>query len=206
MSDIQDFLPGLLPYAPGVNDPAAFFGLRQAARDFCTRTKLWRHEVELDVEDSDPITITVPDESALVDIELARFEGEPLTARTLKWLDDNCRGWRDGELEGTPNYFTQIDVGTVIVVPWLEGTLKLNVWLKPTEDAEELPDFLLEHHRTTLCHGALAHILAMPNQSFTSVDTAALFASSFEARLNKLAEKSSTGQQRAVVRTRASFM
>lgn len=205
MKDLELFLPGLLAYAPGINDPAAFYGLRQAAIEFCERTKLWRHEDDYAVTAGTPVTITTPDDSVLYDIEHARFDGKDLTSKTLRWLDDQLCGWRDADYTGEPSYITQLDRNTALVVPSKAGTLTLNMWLKPTDDALELPDFMLDQHRQTICDGALGRILAIPNQSFTSVQAASLFAASFDSKILKLIAAVSQGQQRARVRTKAKF-
>jgi hypothetical protein len=202
---LSDYFNLIRPYAPGCADVTAKFGLRQAATDFLERTRLWRYSAAYSALENEPVAITTPAGSVLIDIEKAIFDDVPLEPKTTAWLDENMHGWRAGEFTGTPRYITQTEENTVILVPSATGTLSLYVWLKPSPTADELPEFMSEQHRTTLAHGALGYILAIPNQSFTNMDMGASFAASFGARLDKLFAKSSTGQQRARVRSKTSM-
>lgn len=77
--------------------------------------------------------------------------------------------------------------------------------LKPSEEAEELPDFLIDLYARVLADGALAEILSIPGQLFTSVDLAVYHAGRFERELDRLASQHVRGQQRAPVRITPQF-
>lgn len=206
MKDIADILPHIDQYAPGCPAPTAYFGIRQAAIDFCVRTRLWRYEDDFDIPGDESEGITTPYGSVLHEIELVQFDGADLCPKTTAWMDANCRGWRAGELEGQPSYVVQTEPNTLRVVPWQAGHINLFLWLKPSEDATDLPDFIVDQHRRTIAHGALAHILLMPGQPFTNPDLAVTFANMFTSSLDSLMRASSRGQQRGRTRTRAHFM
>lgn len=206
MKDIDEILPHVLQYAPGCSALTAYFGIRQAAIDFCERTRLWRYEDDFDIDGEDAECITTPYGSVLYEIELVQFDGEDLCPQTTAWMDSNCQGWRAGELEGLPNYVVQTEPNTLRVVPWQAGHINLFLWLKPSDDATELPDFIIDQHRKTISHGALAYILAMPGQPFSNDAKAAEFGALFTSKLDSLKRASSRGQQRGRTRTRAHFM
>ncbi len=206
MVDLSVFLPHIRQYAPGVSVPTAYFGSRQAAIDFCHRTKMWRYEDDFDVSASDSEDISTPIDSVLLDLEAVYFDGNKLTPKTPGWLDENARGWRTGELIGGPSQFvTQTEPNTIRLVPGADGHVNIYAWLKPSQDAEQLPQFLGDQYRETIAHGALARILMMPNMPFTNPNQGAAFAVLFNGALDTFQNKGIVGQQRARPRVKASF-
>lgn len=206
MKDFDDILPHILQYAPGCSAPTAYYGIRQAAIDFCERTRLWRYEDDYDIPGDDTECIATPYGSVLHEMELVQFNGANLCPTTTAWLDENCRGWRAGALTGQPAYVVQTAPNTLRVVPQQAGHLHLFLWLKPSDDATELPDFMVDSYRKVLAHGALAYILAMPGQPFSNPGMANNFGALFQGKLDTLMRASSRGQQRGRTRTRAQFM
>jgi len=203
MKDIDAFLPGILPFAPGCATPTAYFGIRQAAIEFCERTRLWRYEDSFPVEVDDCDAICVPFGAVVHEIERVLFNGQPLEPKSTQWLDQNQNGWRANPLTGTPHYVSQIAPDTLTIVPKMAGTASLYLWLKPSQDATELPDFIEQQYRETIAMGALHRILLIPNQSFTNIEMAGAYGQLFQKRLDGLSVKGSIGQQRAPLRTKA---
>lgn len=205
MKDIDAFLPGILPFAPGCAAPTAYFGIRQAAIEFCERTRQWRYEDTFDVTVDDCDSILVPFGAVVHEIESAQFNGQPLDPKSTLWLDTNQNGWRTNALTGTPHYLTQVEPDTIIVVPKSAGSLHLCMWLKPSQESTEFPDFIVDQYRETIAFGALSRILMIPNQSFTNVQMGAAWGKLFQDKLDGLSVKGSIGQQRAPLRTKASM-
>lgn len=205
MKPLDDLLPSISLFAPGAAIPAVYFAIRQAAIEFCERTKLWRFEDEFEAVSTDDDQILAPADAVIHEIEEVRFEGQKLAPKTTRWLDDNCSGWRESTYTGTPGYVTQTEPNVLRLVPRGDGTVSLSVWLKPSQDADELPDFIVDQYREVIAHGALARLLLIPNQSFTSHELGIAFGGAFQAKLDSLSAKGFTGQQRAPVRTKASF-
>lgn len=206
MVDLSVFLPHIKQYAPGCPAPTAYFGLRQAAIDFCQRTKTWRYEDDFTVSANDCDQISTPADSILLDLEKVLFDGNPLEPKTTAWLDDNVRGWRTNETTGGPSrYVTQTEPNTIRLIPGQDGHVYVYAWLKPSQDAEQLPEFLAAQYRETIAHGALARILMMPNMPFSNPNLGGMFMTLFSGALDNFQNKGSMGQQRARPRTRASF-
>lgn len=205
MKPLDDFLQKIMIYAPGVAIPTAYSGVRDAATEFCERTRLWRYEDEFTVSAADAEQITTPSGSVLLDLERVAFDGTPLEPKTAAWLDEHMDGWRTGALVGQPKYITQLEPNTLRLVPGQEGTVSISAWLKPSQDCTDLPDFMADQHREMIAFGALGRILMIPNQPYTNTDLAGGFLSAFATKLAGLSGAGITGQQRARVRTRASF-
>lgn len=206
MKSLDLFAAHVNQYAPGCPEPTLYFGVRQAAIEFCERTRLWRYDDEFQVTFDDAEGIFAPASAEIHEIEAVSFNGQPLEPKTTAWLDEHMRGWRtSGQVTGVPHYVTQTEPNTIRLVPFVAGTLGLHVWLKPSQDAVQLPDWMVDQHRETIAHGALARILLMPSQTFTNPELGIVFANSFQSKLDALSNRGFTGQQRAPLRTRATF-
>ena len=206
MSALSVFLPHVRPFAPGVPDVVAEQYIRQAAIDFCERTRLWRFEDTYSVTAADCEAIATPADSVLHDIEVVLFNGQELRPMTTSDLDRLSPGWRDGSAStGLPMYFTQIEQNTIKIVPPMDGELYLCLRLKPSQDATTLPDFIAQEYRQAIGWGALGSLLMTPNQSYTAPDMAQFYATKFEQKIDRLNLKGSTGQQNAPKRTRARY-
>ena len=207
MIELDDFLPNIRLYAPGVADPTAYFAIRQAAIEFCERTRTWRFDDEFNVTADEAEGLLAPANSVVLDIDGVWFNGQKLTSKTPNQLDKLLPPWRSGadKSESKPLYVTQTELNTIQIVPFQAGKVKLSLFLKPSQDADELPDFLADQHRETIAWGALGRILMIPNQSFTNPDMGAAFGRAFQQKLDGKSTLGFTGQQRAPVRTRASF-
>lgn len=206
MTDLTDFLSKVLPYAPGCPEPVALEHIRNAAIEFCEETRLWRFDDSFDTGD-DPNIVCVPQGATIHEIERCDFNGRKLEPRGLDWLDEHMPDWRSDErmTEGAPLYFTQVCPDTIRVAPHAQGRVKVWLRLKPSEDADQLPDFLAAQHKSVIGWGALANILLLPGQPFSSLDAAALFRVRFDRALGRTSKRQVTGQQRAPIRTTPHF-
>jgi len=208
MIELDALLPNIRLYAPGVADPTAYFAIRQAAIEFCERSRTWRFDDEFNVSVSDSEALYAPAKSVIHDIEGVWFDGTKLIPKTPVQLDTLVPTWRSGadKAETKPKYVTQTSPNTIVLAPFQPGKVKLSLFLKPAQDADELPDFLADQHRETIAWGALGRILLIPNQSFTNPEMGSVFGQMFQQKLDGKSTIGSTGQQRAPVRTKASFL
>lgn len=206
MIPLSDFLTEVRPYAPGVPDQVAYKHLRNAAIDFCERTRLWKWEDDYDVVETfvgEPII--TPAGSTVFDIERVSFDGRDLRPVSTVDLDRLSPHWRTSQETGMPEFITQIEQNTLRVVPAQAGHIYLCLRLKPSKDAMELPDFLDTEYRECIGWGALGRILTIPGQSYTSPDMAQFYMQRFENKIGSLSAKGSKGQQNAPKRTRSRF-
>lgn len=216
MSALTVFLPKVLQYAPGCAEPAAFDAIRSAAIEFCERTNLWRTTLTCEAA-ANPVAIvpydatpdadklTLPADAVLHSIALVLFEGRELRPATTDDLDEHYHDWRTATDTGAPQYVTQLVQDELRLYPFAAGEIRATVRLKPTQDADTLPDFLADRYRDTIQAGALAKILLLPGQPFTNPDLAVFFAAKFQTDLDRLFNAEARGQQRAPVRTRPQY-
>lgn len=207
MRDITDLLPRVLVKAAACPEPLAIRAIRDAARTFLRRSRLWRLSDSYAIRSTrDCESISTGEHSAVYEFEQARFFGEDdeagiiLDPVTLAWLDTHIDNWRD-EDSTPPRYITQTNPGTLRVAPKATGTLKLDVILEPREKAVALPDFLVERFPDIIANGALAEILTTPGD-FANPQLALDCRRAFGMSLDEWGAKASRGQQRAPRRTR----
>ena len=206
MSSLDTFLSSIRPWAPGVPDPTAYKAIRNAAIEFCERTRLWKYEDAFDVTEADCDSgIFTPSGTQLHDIEIVLFDGRELSPQATRDLDRLLPKWRTDGLTGVPSYYTQIDQNSLRILPASEGSLYLCLRLKPALDATDIPDFIANEYREVIAWGALGRILTIPGQSYSNPDLGTFYAQKFTERLDRLSTKGTTGQQRAPKRSRGRF-
>lgn len=215
--DIRDFLRYIIPHASACPDPVAEFLLRQAAIEFCERTKCWRQEATIAVDEQEEVP-AAHTWAQIHQIERATFDGRDLTP--VPYIDAHLPGLYGAQAENVPRYITQVNPGSVVIAPYKAGTLRLSMILKPQEgvslggtlgdplkDAKNVvPPFLFDHHASAIADGALARILMLPEQPFTDPGKAALCQARFDAAIGEAASRFQRGQQNAPLRTRARWM
>lgn len=205
MTDLDVFLPHILPKAPGCPIPTARQAIVQAAITFCENTKFWRSCDEFTTTAEDCSHICAPSGAEIHEIENATFDGKRLEPASLAFLDREHPQWRTNAQGGSPRFVTQIAPDTVRFVPGQAGHARIWTVLKPSEDAEQLPAFLASKYRRTIADGALGDILALPGQPFTSAEMSTAYATRFITTLNTLFDQALRGQQRAPLRSRPQF-
>lgn len=205
MIELDVFLPDIMPYVPGCPEPTAFARIIKASQEFCERTRLWRDEDSFKITPTSCNVVCAPDGADLFEIEHASIDGCVLTPISICDLNKLHPGWREYEA-GQGQWITQFEHGSVTIAPKCTGTLKLSTYLRPSNDAEQLPDFLSRHYRQVIADGALAEILMLPGQSFTDPSRAQFYSMRFESKLSGLTDRTIKGQQRAPSRVRAQFM
>lgn len=205
MTELDVFLPKIMPYAPTCPEPSAFACIIKAAQEFCERTRLWRDEDTFTLTPTSCNVVCAPEGADLFEIESAYVDGNKLEPISIADLDAKHPRWREYDT-GQGQWITQIEHGSVIVVPRCRGTLRLSTFLRPAEGADQLPDFLARLHATCIADGALAEILMLPGQPFTDPSRAQFYSMRFENKLSALATSTIKGQQRAPARVRAQFM
>lgn len=201
MREIEELLPQVIPYAPGCADPTAIQHIRDAAVRFCERTRCWRHIDTFKTNNSHHQIMAVPSGAVLFEIEWAKFDDRELEAK----IPDVDTWHHQDQAYAYPRYITQVNPSCVSIEPHAEGELMISLFLKPSQETDMLPDFLVSHMARNIADGALATLLLLPNQPFTNPQMAMAFEAKFQASLDKNFDFNLRGQQRARKRTRANY-
>lgn len=215
---LTEFLPYVEPHVAQCPRPTMERALRMSAIELCEKARVWRHNITATLTVAQNVALVAPAYSAIQEIEAATHNGNLLTP--LAYLDADPDELTGIASTGKPEFISQQSLDTVAVYPFAAGTLRLSVFLKPrlgqlygTDAADPLhdaynmvPDFMLAHHAETLAHGALARLMAVPNQVWTNPSLAGFYMQSFGDRCNAAKVSAIKGQQRAPLRTKARWM
>ena len=203
MADFDTILPRVTTRAAKVAEPAAIDAIREAVIELCERARVWPFQVDLTLTTAEADDIPVPAGAVLHEIETVRFDGRRLTPRTIYDLEDRFSA---SNTPGAPAYYAQHLEGTIIVKPPAPGeVIRIKGFLKPDITATEAPDYVLREHRELIADGALARLLLIPGQAWTSMELGAYHQARWQQQLDHILAKFLQGQQRAPLRTRPQY-
>jgi hypothetical protein len=203
--DFDDFLPFISPYAVSAPEPLVYRCLRDAAVQFCTRTKLWRDTDTIVTNGTYSEQISVPPDSILIEVVNCALGSRPLKPISLDDLARHHPTWRTDPICGSAEGFVCPEFGSVQAVPRASGTITVEIVVAPSADCTALPDFLYDYYVSDIADGASGAVLLMPDQEFANPTLGAGLLQRFESRISELAFSGRRGQQRAPARTRGRF-
>lgn len=201
MRDIDDLLPEVMMHAPACPEPVALKHIRDAAREFCARTRMWREQEILTVSTPECEAIWPHQDVRIVGIERSMLDGYPLEAKTIGWLDANVPRWTAYDGASVARYITQLNHNTVTVVPKVAGQLDVRLVLQPSRDATTIPEFLVEDFGSEIGAAAAGRVLLLPQADYANPTLGAALTTRFESSLDKLAADAQRTQLRARQRT-----
>lgn len=205
--DIDEMLPAVALHAPKCPDPVALRWIRWAAREYCSRARLWRDIDEITVDRPEWQGLCSIEDASIVSIETAFLNGHKLDPVAVAWLDENRPDWQFGEDEvGTARFVTQTAPNTLTIVPRESGTLKVRLVLQPSSTAFTLPAFLIDEHREEIALGAAGQILMTPAAEFANPELGSILLQQFQSKRATAMVRTAKGQQGARLRTKGSYV
>lgn len=199
MRDIDYLFSKVRPYAANCPEPLMAAHLRKAAIILCQRTRCWRERDTFQTTGDEVEILALPPQASLFEIEEARFN-DMLLERSRPRGEIAMYG------EGQPQYITQLAHNTVSLQPRGVGTLWLSMFLRPSQNADMLPDILMDEFADALGHGALSTLLLIQNEPFSNPQLGMFYAQQFTDVLDRNFAYNVRGQQRAAKRSKARFL
>lgn len=221
---LSEFLPYVTPYAPGVPDPVAEASIRQAAIEFCKRTRCWREVRKVSVTDQNTVTVPAPYFASIHVIEYASFISADGARRRLDAIAyDELADMPDHYLTraGVPERFTQSEPNMVRFFPIMPGDLEFSTILTPrlgqdfqagdandpVQDAfNTVPQFLFTRFGEEISHGALSRLLMQPQTRWHDPQSGMLYMQKFERACDENFAAGISGQQQTRLRTRPRYL
>ena len=171
MSSFSAYYDHLLPDLPGCTRALLDVHLLRAARDFCSKTGIWRQElaaVNL-VAGQATYTLTTPADSALVRVIRLTI------ADKLLWLDgENGNKEYPKYARNEPPFSLSGDLTQITLIADETPTaslalgLKTTATLQPASTATVLPDFLLDQHVEAIKAGTLSGLMKMMKKPWSN--------------------------------------
>ncbi len=228
---LSNFLPHVLPHAVGCPESLAQLFIRNAAIEFCDRTKIARvtlAAISLAVNDPDYVLVPPPNRVILM-VTRATIDNQPLVPTSqneldLQWphrrdfwpqilwaSDSPWTPWREYKEEVPSLYYTPTTttirlVGTPLAAK--TNALSVEVAVKPLPTSLEVEDVLYNDWHESIADGALGRLLAMPEKPWQNNALAKYHLDRFESKLTEVEGRVSREHMRddrAVLRTKAYY-
>jgi len=195
----------LAPSVPGCPTPIVQQYIRDAAIEACERTLAWRYE-----QPAIRLTPGVyeypyenPTGSEIHAFLTVSLNGETISPVTLEQLHTHYPDWpsSDTTKRSTPRFVCQIDVENFVVAPVPDSArtydVRMIVALKPLRDADDMDKSAFDDLENVIMHGALQHLLVLPDRNWTDRELASYHAKQFAFKLSERRARANLGAARA---------
>ena len=163
--NIDELFPLVRPFVKGCPTPTLTNALRRAARKLCSDSWYALRTVELDVEAGvAAYTIILPGDEEPLGVKAAQFTDYPLNPVQPEAANPVTTG------DPVAFFFRPPRQVVLSPVPTEDraDALRLRVPVQPAADAVTIPDAVGTLYDRALADGALAWLLAMPSEQWTS--------------------------------------
>ena len=195
---VNDFLSRIMPSVMGCPIPIATMAILDTVDELCRESRVLREAQSIPViAGTDQYTITPVTAGAFaVEVLFARIDdAEPLELITPDLLNRIVTTTSD------PIYIEQVSSGMVRLhpEPSLPGSMALTVVLSVLPAATTVPA-LLDRWRDGIVGGALARLMAMPNQPWANPQSATGYRQVFSQAVDSATTYATLGGARATLR------
>lgn len=201
----QSVVQRLVPHVPGCPFPVIEQFIRDVAIDACERTLSWRYvqppiRLTPGVYDYPYELPTGSDIHAFLTVAVNGKEIAPLTIEETVSLYPGFVDY-DTDKRSEPRHIFQINPRMFGVLPIPDDSedydLNMVVALKPLRDSDGMDKIALDELENTIMHGALQHLLVIPDKNWTNDKLAAYHAGQYRTRLTERRARANLGAGRA---------
>ncbi len=204
MATWADFYPELMPHVVGCPNPMANIALREAARDFFRRTRLWRQWLE-------PVTVQagvrvydldLPAGAMVSRIERCTVNGQPMDVLSHTEQDSDYSRYDQtdmGVVSADRASFVltrQLGVGALVAA---------EVALMPAKTGRGIPDDLFAQHSQDIVEGAKHRLMLIPKTVFYDASLAMNALTNFESAVGTKTVEAWKGSTGTVPRRRVGW-
>lgn len=168
----DEFLPEVMQFCPDVPEHIAINAIRNTCIDFCTKTYYWQINVApiSVVNGQANYVVPTPADTKLVGIISAYYDTNLLIPQPPDTLANIYRMGDWQQVQGSPQYFTQIIKPEIVLVPYpyedQANILSIRAAIAPTRDSEEVTSELYENFLDEISNGARAILYGTPGQPY----------------------------------------
>jgi hypothetical protein len=203
----EDFLPHVLPFVPNCLDEQAIIAVRSAAIDFCEESLVLQQDLrEFEVYEGEAKYKLYAPADYLPHFVLGLYyDGRELPRLSQVALDQQTgSNWR--QAVGTPRTFTQFDPDSVVLFPCPGandyGTISGRLAIVPKRTSTTVDALLFDRHLDAIVRGAVARLMATPNQPYTDLKSSQTYSQMFRMAALKARLSVQQGYSRAPMRAR----
>lgn len=188
---LNDFVPLTLGLRGLVGVPAAIAeeAIRQAAIDLCDRGAVWEFRFTLQTQPRvHRYPLLIPEAASVVGIKSITLCDEVYVPDIVGARMCGCGG----------RSFTLYGLRAIHVYPVPDeedpAYADIEIWLKPTIDACELPNLLYEEWADAIADGAASRLFAMPKQDWSNAGLTQRYAQMFQNDITRAKNKRVLGR------------
>ena len=204
----NDIVNRLSPSVPGCPTPVVEQYVRDAAIEACEKTLAYRYEqppIRL-VPGAHFYLYDTPVNTEVHAILTATVNDSKLTPVTLEHLYDMYPKWPNQSTDerAEPRFLTQIDPDHFSVAPLPDASqnydVRMIVCLKPLRTATKMDKTVLDELENVVMHGALQHLLVLPDRTWSDRELATYHAKQFVQKTAERRARTNLGASKASMR------
>jgi len=195
MKAIEDFLPRVLPFVPACPDITALQAVVDSAVEFCEQSLIIRHEPApfQTAEGVSQYDIDVPSQHDFSRVVYVTVDGSELAPIPTEWQPMATSN------DSKPQYFFISNNEEELLLnlyptPEKAYTVAVSIALKPTRDAQQLPDVLYDNWVDGVSYGALSRLMLIPSQQYSSAAQSQFYKQRFAMICNQARNEGKLGR------------
>ena len=203
MKAISEFLPRVLPFVPACPDVTAEQAIRDAAVEFCEQSLIARYE-PLTFDTAEGVSeyyIDIPPQHAFSRMIYVTVDGTEVTS-----IPTERQPTRPSTGGHPHHYFISNNEEELLLnlfpAPNKPYTIRMSMALKPLRDAQQVPDILYDNWADGICYGALARLMLIPNQQYSSAAQSQFYKQRFAMICNQARNEGKLGRVVGSLRVR----
>jgi len=208
--EFKDLITRVNPSTPGCPQETMFQYIRDAAIRACERTLAWRYtQPKFNLTAGVPqYNYNKPFDTEVHAVLATWMNDEPLDRLTLDEATDRYPAWVDtyttaadiAEYGSEPQAITQLSPHQFVVLPLPDAektyTMRMIYALKPSRTATEMDEVIFNDLEEVILHGALQHLLVLPNTNWSDRELASYHAKQFIAQVTERRARANLGNSR----------
>jgi len=181
MARISELFPDVMLYVPGCPEPLVEQKIRDAAIEFCNLSGYWQEELDpFDTEaDRGTYDIDAPANAVIRHILTLKADEEILIPSKTVSLDRRAEHWRTRT--NKPRRYVLKSMTELLLTPTPDKIYSITAFasLRPSNNATEIPDILMDFQREVIASGAIFKLMTIPTRQWTDMNSAAIYRQQF---------------------------
>lgn len=184
-----DFHPYVLPDVFGCPEPLLDQALRETARDFCTRTKVWRQWMDPFAASgtSNVIEFDAEPGSEVVAVTALTVDGDDYSVLGSQDLPSGWQSEKHGNLKEKTMVHINSQEGFFYPTPLAGQIIIFQLALRPTMTGTGVGDVIFAEFTEVIASGTKARLMVKPRKEWTDLQTAAMFGMHYERMVHQAA-------------------
>jgi hypothetical protein len=208
--EFKDLITRINPSTPGCPQETMFQYIRDAAVRACERTLAWRYtQPKFNLTAGIPqYNYNKPFDTEVHAVFAVWLNDDPLDRLTLDEAINRYPAWADTyttaaditEYGSEPRAITQLSPHQFVVLPLPDAektyTMRMIYALKPSRTATEMDETIFNDLEEVIMHGALQHLLVLPNTNWSDRELASYHAKQFISQVTERRARANLGNSR----------